>query len=134
MDATNRHRLIEEALSAREHAYAPYSGYAVGAALLAADGTIYRGVNVENASYGLTICAEQSAIVAAVSNGQREFRGIAIVTENGGGPCGACRQVLAEFGPHLPVLLASTQQPDQIVEKNMGNLLPDPFEWRGPKK
>ena len=89
--------LISQAAQAREHAYAPYSRYAVGAALLTRSGRVYTGCNVENASYSLTLCAERVALFKAVSEGEREFQAIAIVTSNGGSPCGACRQVLAEF-------------------------------------
>lgn len=134
MDQAVRKKLVEEALAARENAYVPHSGYPVGAALLTSDGTVFRGVNVENASYGLAICAERSAIAAAVTDGHRVFQAIAIATENGGSPCGACRQVLAEFNPDLPVLLVSSQQPDRIVEKDMSTLLPDQFEFRGNRK
>ena len=97
--------LIAQAIGARRKAYAPYSHYTVGAALLTASGKVYTGCNVENASYGLTICAERTAAVKAVSDGEREFVAIAVVTENGGTPCGACRQVLAEFGPDMRVLV-----------------------------
>jgi cytidine deaminase len=98
--------LIAMAAEARRKAYAPYSHYTVGAALLTASGRVYTGVNVENASYGLAICAERTAAVKAVSDGERKFLAIAVVTENGGTPCGACRQVLNEFGPDMRVLIA----------------------------
>lgn len=98
-------RLITHALAARRLAYAPYSNYQVGAALLLKSGKIVRGCNVENASYGLTICAERSAVVSAVSAGYREFVAIAVATRDGGSPCGACRQVLSEFGPNLIVIM-----------------------------
>ncbi len=101
-------RLVEAAQGARAAAYAPYSHFAVGAALLAADGTIYTGCNVENASFGLTICAERNAIAHAVAQGARQFPAIAVVTENGVTPCGACRQVLAEFNREMLVILANT--------------------------
>ena len=90
--------LIALATRASARAYAPYSGYAVGAALLGKSGHTYTGCNVENASYSLTICAERAVVFKAVSEGERAFEAIAIVTSNGGTPCGACRQVLAEFG------------------------------------
>ncbi len=99
-------QLIALAAEARLKAYAPYSGYPVGAALLTVSGRVYIGCNVENASYGLTICAERTALAKAVSDGEREFEAIAVVTENGGSPCGACRQVLAEFSPQMRVLVA----------------------------
>lgn len=98
--------LIALAAEARRKAYAPYSQYAVGAALLTASGKVYTGCNVENASYGLSVCAERTAAFKAVCDGEREFTAIAVVTENAGTPCGACRQVLAEFGPEMRVLVA----------------------------
>jgi cytidine deaminase len=118
--------LIEKARSVRSTAYAPYSRFQVGAALLCRDGKIYSGVNVENASYGLTICAERNAVAKAVSEGEREFTAIAIA---GPGPspvtpCGACRQVLAEFGRDLAVIMAG----DESVEvRKIEELLPEAF-------
>ena len=96
--------LIALAAGVRRKAYAPYSHYPVGAALFTASGKVYTGCNVENASYGLSICAERTAAFKAVSEGEREFVAIAVVTENGSAPCGACRQVLNEFGPDMRVL------------------------------
>jgi cytidine deaminase len=98
--------LIQAAIQARTKAYAPYSNYQVGAALLTKKGNVFTGVNVENAAYPDTICAERSAIVSAVSAGEQEFDAIAVVTKNGGTPCGSCRQVLSEFGLDIIVLLA----------------------------
>ncbi len=102
-------RLIQAALAVRQHAYAPYSRFSVGAALLAENEEIFLGCNVENLSFGLTLCAERSAVVAAVAAGQTRFRALAIVadTVTPVSPCGACRQVLAEFAPDLPIALAT---------------------------
>ena len=99
-------QLVETAVEVRRWAYAPYSNYPVGAALLTASGKIYDGVNVENAAYPNTICAERVAVFKAVSEGERSFQAIAVVTKNGGSPCGACRQVLAEFGQEALVIIA----------------------------
>jgi cytidine deaminase len=117
--------LIALATDARTRAYAPYSQYAVGAALLTASGRVYTGCNVENASYGLTICAERTAAVKAVCDGQREFVAIAVVTDNGQAPCGACRQVLSEFGPEMRVLVAAAD--GRYRDTSLPDLLPDHF-------
>lgn len=98
--------LVALAARARKAAYVPYSHFAVGAALRAKDGAIYTGCNVENASYSLTICAERNAVAHAVAEGARRFDAVAVVTENGVTPCGACRQVLAEFGPGMTVVVS----------------------------
>lgn len=90
--------LIAQAQAVRQRAYAPYSNFAVGAALLTSDGRVFTGCNVENASYGLTVCAERIAVFKAVSEGARDFVAIAVVSDTGATPCGACRQVLVEFG------------------------------------
>lgn len=99
-------QLIQIAQKARKKAYAPYSGYQVGAALLSASGRIYTGCNVENAAYPVTICAERVAVAKAVSEGERKFFAIAVVTRDGGSPCGSCRQVLNEFSPEMLVIIA----------------------------
>jgi cytidine deaminase len=101
--------LAQRALDARAWAYAPYSHYSVGAALLTASGKIYDGVNIENAAYPDTICAERTAAFKAVSEGDREFVAIAVASDNGGAPCGSCRQVLSEFGLHAQVLIVDAQ-------------------------
>lgn len=106
MTDTNTQILITEAIHAAELAYAPYSEYPVGAALQTSDGAIFTGCNVENASYPATICAERTALVKAVSEGHRTFTALAVVTENGGSPCGICRQMLYEFAPDLSVTIA----------------------------
>ena len=103
-----KQRLINKAIDAQKGAYAPYSHYAVGAAVLTDSGEIFDGVNIENAVYPLTICAERVAIFKAVSRGHRAFSAIAVVTKNGGSPCGACRQVMAEFGLDTLVLIADS--------------------------
>jgi cytidine deaminase len=121
-----RQMLIQAAQAARQWAYAPYSGYAVGAALLTASGRVYDGVNVENAAYPTGICAERVAVFKAVSEGEREFEAIAVVTSNGGSPCGACRQVLAEFGSSSVVLLANAEG-QLLREMTLAELLPGAF-------
>lgn len=98
--------LISRAIAARQRADVPYSGFPVGAALLTKSGQIYTGCNIENASYGMTVCAERVAILKAVSEGETEFVLLAVATEIGASPCGACRQVMVEFAPDMPVLIA----------------------------
>lgn len=120
--------LVQAALEVRQRAYAKYSNFLVGAALLAADGRIFTGCNVENCSYGLTICAERSAVFSAVAAGHQKFERLAIASTGGVTPCGACRQVLAEFAPDLPILLVNVDQPDAIVEANLRDLLPGAFQ------
>lgn len=122
--------LIEAACQARQAAYAQYSGFLVGAALRTTSGTIFRGCNVENASYGLTICAERTAAFTAVAAGQREFVEMAIAVPGGAMPCGACRQVLAEFAPELTIWVVNADQPQEVVEANLRDLLPGRFELR----
>lgn len=117
--------LIDLATRARQKAYAPYSHYAVGAAVLSKSGCAYTGCNVENAVYSLTICAERAALFKAISEGEREFETLVVVTANGGSPCGSCRQVLAEFGLDIRVLIAT---PGQLVaETQVADLLPRAF-------
>ena len=121
-----RESLIKTASDARDWAYAPYSHYFVGAALLADSGEIYDGVNVENAAYPTSMCAERTAVFKAVSQGERKFQAIAVVTENGGSPCGACRQVLAEFGLDIIVLIAD-RSGKLLDEKKLIEMLPGAF-------
>jgi cytidine deaminase len=117
--------LLDAARAALERAYAPYSGFRVGAAVLA-DGDFFAGCNVENASYGLTICAERVAVFAAVAAGRRRIAAVAVVSEAPAptAPCGACRQVLYEFGPDMTVLLAAG---DAVISATLGALLPMAF-------
>ncbi len=121
-----RRRLIEVAIDARRWAYAPYSNYPVGAALLTSSGRIYDGVNVENAAYPTTMCAERVAIFKAVSEGERQFTAIAVVSSNGGAPCGSCRQVLSEFGTDTIVLIAN-EQGQLLHQVSVAELLPSAF-------
>jgi cytidine deaminase len=119
-------KLIDAARTAQRRAYAPYSNFHVGAALESEDGTIYTGCNVENASYGLTICAERAAICAAVTAGARKFRRAVVVSDIDppAAPCGACRQVLAEFGPDLRI---DGVGPGGTVSWTIAQLLPAAF-------
>lgn len=119
--------LLQMAIEARERAYAPYSGHKVGAALLAASGKVYQGANVENASYGLTVCAERVAVFKAVSEGEREFRKLAVVCGDSGycRPCGACRQVLAEFAPEMEIIMGNVRGGYEV--KSLKELLPEAF-------
>ncbi len=121
-----RETLIQAAVKVRENAYAPYSKYAVGAALLTKTGEIFTGVNVENAVYSLTICAERSAVFTAVTSGHTDFDVIAVVTRDGGSPCGSCRQVLAEFGLDTTVLVCDDGG-NLIRETTVAELLPYSF-------
>ena len=125
---TNEERksLIDLANEARKLAYAPYSNYPVGAALRTKTGHIYTGVNIENAAYPHTMCAERVAIFKAVSDGEREFEVIAVVTNNGGSPCGGCRQVMAEFGLDTIVLFADGEG-NLKKEMTVSELLPEAF-------
>ena len=125
--------LLRRATEAREHAVAPYSRFRVGAALLAADGVVYKGCNVESATYGLTCCAERTAVFKALSEGARSFVAVAVVTgeEAPTPPCGACRQVLWDQCREIEVICATTAG---VVERRMlSTLYPRPFEFGGPK-
>ena len=122
-----RQQLVSHALAVREQGYAPYSKFLVGAALLTEGGQIIGGCNVENASFGMTICAERNAVFAAVAQGERRFHALALATVGGATPCGACRQVLAEFCDDLPVLIVDVAQPHLVVETSLAVLLPGRF-------
>ena len=119
-------QMIESALQARKNAYAPYSGYAVGAALLSKSGRLFSGVNVENAAYPTGTCAERVAVFKAVSEGEIEFEAIVVASSNGGTPCGSCRQVLSEFGLDIEVLIVDGQG-KIVLETTVNDLLPGAF-------
>ena len=134
--------LLTNAAEAMRNSYSPYSKFKVGAALLTKSGKIYKGTNIENASYGLTICAERSAIFSAVTAGEREFEALAIVFSQKdlgplSTPCGACRQVMAEFSsPDMPIYTAdlSTGKPARIVRKKLKDFYPYPFTPKALEK
>ena len=127
MDQQQKEELLSAAVEVAKKAYAPYSQFRVGAALLGKNDVIYRGANVENASYGLTNCAERSAIFNAISDGERQFDLIAIASPGGVAPCGACRQVLHEFAPDIQILLIDTSGEKQVAELSLDMLLPNAF-------
>jgi len=120
-------RMIALARESMERAYSPYSGYRVGEAFLTDDGSVVTGCNVENASYGLTVCAERAAVARGIAEGKRGFRAMAITTDGSvaSTPCGACRQVLAEFAPDFRVV---SERLGTRREGSLRDLLPEPFE------
>ena len=121
-------QLIKEAITAREQAYVPYSKFKVGAALITKSGKVYHGCNIENAAYSMTNCAERTAMFKAVSEGDKDFAAIAVVADTKGAvsPCGACRQVIAEFcEPDMPVYLTNLQ--GDVQETTVSELLPGAF-------
>jgi len=126
MREEDRQALMARAAAARARAYAPYSKYHVGAALLARSGAVYDGANVENAVYPAGICAERAALVRAVSEGERQFEAIAVATPNGGSPCGLCRQMLSEFGLDLVVMMVDGDG-RLVHETSLRELLPRAF-------
>jgi len=128
--AESRHRLLEAARAARQHAHAAFSNFRVGAALETADGEIITGCNVENATYGLTICAERVAVFKAISEGYRSFTRVAVVADTAEPtpPCGACRQILWEFGGDLEVILGNLNE--EKARYQLKDLLPYPFDAR----
>jgi cytidine deaminase len=121
-----REQLTRCAAEARSHAYAPYSDYAVGAALLAESGAIFGGANVENAAYPTGLCAERVALFAAVAAGERRFSALVVITRDGGSPCGSCRQALAEFGLETEVAILD-EGGRVMLETTVGGLLPHAF-------
>ena len=126
MEKALKQKLIDAANQARKNAYVPYSGYRVGAALLTKTGEIITGCNIENSSYTPTVCAERVAIFKAVSEGVKDFQAIAVVTDNGGSPCGVCRQVMGEFMLEGTVLIAD-KDGTLLEEMKVEELLPRAF-------
>ncbi|HEU0292426.1 MAG TPA: cytidine deaminase [Anaerolineales bacterium] len=118
--------LIDAASAARQYAYVPYSKYRVGAAVQTKSGRVFTGANVENAAYPQTMCAERIAIFKAVSEGERDFAAIVVLTDNGGSPCGGCRQVMSEFGLDTIVLIANGEG-QLMQEMTVKELLPEAF-------
>lgn len=124
----DKHALMEQSKIARERAYVPYSQFKVGAALLAKDGTVFHGCNIENSGYSMTNCAERTAFFKAISEGVEEFAAIAVVADTKGpcSPCGACRQVMSEFcAPDMPVYLTNLK--GDVLETTVAELLPGAF-------
>lgn len=131
MEEQTAQMLVARARAARENAYAPYSRFRVGAALLCADGAVFTGCNVENASFGATLCAERNAVAAAVTAGHRDFKALCVAVEGEPvTPCGICRQVLCEFASGLPILCAGSAH---VVETTLSALLPAAFDAFGPE-
>jgi cytidine deaminase len=133
MDSNTRMALLRATVGVQQRAYARYSQFQVGAALLGVSGDIFTGCNVENASYGLTICAERAAVFSAVAAGQQRFLMLAIAARGGATPCGACRQVLVEFAPDLPIMLINSDDPMHPTEANLRDLLPGAFTFSPPQ-
>ena len=127
MEKQVQNSLVRSALEIRQQAYAPYSKFLVGAAVVTDDGNVFTGTNVENASYGLTICAERVAAAAAVAAGHRKITAVAVATAGGAAPCGACRQFLAEFGGSMDVLLVDVDRPENVKQMSLADLLPEQF-------
>ncbi len=119
--------LVQTALLVQQRAYAPYSNFLVGASLLTTTGKIFHGCNVENASYGLAICAERNAITTMVAEGEATIAAMVVVTKGGGSPCGACRQVMSEFGDNFPVYLVDSNTQGITHIWQMRDLLPGAF-------
>ena len=127
MNANDTDRLIDAAVAVRTNAHAPYSKFHVGAAVLTSSGEIFAGCNVENASYGLTICAERVAVGSAVAGGHKQLVAVAVATAGGHSPCGACRQVLSEFGPAMQIMLVDSDDPANVRTTSLDKLLPEQF-------
>lgn len=125
-------RLLAAALDVQAQAFAPYSGFHVGASLLTEQDQLFVGCNVENASYGLSMCAERNAVAAMIAAGARQIRAIAVASSGGVTPCGACRQVLAEFGEDFPVLLVDSRSGKLVTQWSLAKLLPGTFRFPPP--
>ena len=123
----NPTNIVAEAMKAREFAQAPYSKFKVGAALLTDAGAVVHGANVESASYGLSCCAERVAIFNALTSGYHSFQKMAIASEGGAPPCGACRQIITEYAANAELILVDVNQPESPSHTNIRTLLPDPF-------
>ncbi len=133
LDEAKQQELVTAALAVRANAYAPFSHFLVGAAVLTSDGRTHTGVNVENSSYGLTICAERVAACAAITDGAKQIVAVAIATEGGAGPCGACRQFLYEFGPEMTVTMVGVAHPEEWKVEKLDQLLPNGFRLEGER-
>ena len=118
-------KLIKHALTARKRAAAPYSQYQVGSAILTKDNTVILGCNVESKAYPTTLCAERVAIFSAIAQGHRKFSALALVTEDGAFPCGACRQIIHEYAGNIPIYISNGS--DEHITKTISDLLPNPF-------
>lgn len=129
MTESERSGLIQAAVAVRNNAYAPYSNFLVGAALLTESGTMFTGCNVENASYGLCICAERTAICKSVSNGHQKFTAIAVAATPLATPCGACRQFIVEFGDDIEVIAVNAEDPTQTQSWSIQQLIPESFRF-----
>ncbi len=130
MNAEVKQKAVTQALAVRTHSYAPYSHFSVGAAIVTDDNTIFTGTNVENASYGATVCAERIALFSAVSAGYRRFSALVIAADTTDGPtypCGLCRQVLSEFAPDIPIILVDAASGTILEETSLSVLLPHQF-------
>lgn len=136
LHARDRDNLVRAALDARQRAYAPHSDFAVGASLLTEDGTVIEGCNVENDSFGLTICAERVAVFSAVAQAKRSFVALAVASPGGVTPCGACRQVLSQFCDELPIFIVNSDSDQAIAatEYELSRLLPHVFDLNGNER
>ena len=124
-----KQELISLAIESRQIAYAPYSNFLVGAALLTSDGSIYTGCNVENTSYGLCICAERTAICKAVSEGHQDFQAIAVAANPFATPCGARRQFIVEFGKQIEIIAVDANNPEHVKTWTIEDLIPENFKF-----